>query len=26
MVKAMISLLPKPRIKASDNPFEEAQW
>ena len=26
MVKAMISMLPKPRIKAADNPFEEAQW
>jgi len=26
MVKAMISLLPKPRIKPADNPFEEAQW
>jgi len=24
--KAMISLLPRPKIKAADNPFEEAQW
>ena len=26
LVKAMISLLPKPKIKGPDNPFEEAQW
>jgi 2-C-methyl-D-erythritol 4-phosphate cytidylyltransferase len=26
LVKAMISLLPKPKIKPSNSPFEEAQW
>jgi 2-C-methyl-D-erythritol 4-phosphate cytidylyltransferase len=26
MVKTMIAMLPKPKIKAADNPFEEAQW
>lgn len=26
VMKAMIQLLPKPKIKASNNPFEEAQW
>lgn len=26
LVKAMIGLLPKPKIKAANNPFEEAQW
>jgi 2-C-methyl-D-erythritol 4-phosphate cytidylyltransferase len=26
LVKAMIGLLPKPKIKAADNPFGEAQW
>jgi 2-C-methyl-D-erythritol 4-phosphate cytidylyltransferase len=25
-IKAMISLLPKPKIKAPSSPFEEAQW
>lgn len=25
-VKTMISMLPKPKIKGPDNPFEEAQW
>jgi hypothetical protein len=25
-VKAMIGLLPKPKVKAPSNPFEEAQW
>jgi 2-C-methyl-D-erythritol 4-phosphate cytidylyltransferase len=26
LAKAMIGMLPRPKIKASDNPFEEAQW
>lgn len=26
LVKSMINMLPKPKIKAADNPFEEAQW
>ncbi len=26
LVKSMISMLPKPKMRASDNPFEEAQW
>lgn len=26
MVKAMISMLPKPKSKAASSPFEEAQW
>jgi 2-C-methyl-D-erythritol 4-phosphate cytidylyltransferase len=26
LVRAMINMLPKPKIKAADNPFEEAQW
>ncbi len=26
LVSAMIKLLPKPKIKAPDNPFDEAQW
>jgi 2-C-methyl-D-erythritol 4-phosphate cytidylyltransferase/2-C-methyl-D-erythritol 2,4-cyclodiphosphate synthase len=26
LAKAMINLLPKPKIKAPDSPFEEAQW
>jgi 2-C-methyl-D-erythritol 4-phosphate cytidylyltransferase len=26
MVKAMIGLLPKPKVKAPSSPFEEAQW
>jgi hypothetical protein len=26
LVKAMINMLPKPKIRAADNPFEEAQW
>ena len=25
-VKAMISLLPKPKVRAANSPFEEAQW
>jgi 2-C-methyl-D-erythritol 4-phosphate cytidylyltransferase len=25
-VKAMINMLPKPKMRALDNPFEEAQW
>jgi hypothetical protein len=25
-VKAMINLLPKPKLKAPSSPFEEAQW
>ncbi len=26
LAKIMIGMLPKPKIRASDNPFEEAQW
>jgi 2-C-methyl-D-erythritol 4-phosphate cytidylyltransferase len=26
MAKVMINMLPKPKMRASDNPFEEAQW
>jgi len=26
LVKSMIAMLPKPKMKAADNPFEEAQW
>ena len=26
IAKAMISMLPKPKVRAPDNPFEEAQW
>jgi 2-C-methyl-D-erythritol 4-phosphate cytidylyltransferase len=26
LAKVMINMLPKPKIRASDNPFEEAQW
>jgi hypothetical protein len=26
LMKAMISLLPKPKIKGPTNPFEEASW
>ncbi|QOV87894.1 2-C-methyl-D-erythritol 4-phosphate cytidylyltransferase [Humisphaera borealis] len=26
MVKAMLGMLPKPKLKALSNPFEEAQW
>jgi 2-C-methyl-D-erythritol 4-phosphate cytidylyltransferase len=26
MIKAMINMLPKPKIKAPSSPFEEAQW
>jgi len=26
LVKAMIGLLPKPKMKARSNPFDEAQW
>jgi len=26
LAKIMIAMLPKPKIKAPDNPFEEAQW
>jgi 2-C-methyl-D-erythritol 4-phosphate cytidylyltransferase len=26
MVKAMLNMLPKPKIKAPSSPFEEAQW
>ncbi len=26
LAKAMINMLPKPKIRAADNPFEEAQW
>jgi 2-C-methyl-D-erythritol 4-phosphate cytidylyltransferase len=26
LVKTMINMLPKPKIRAADNPFEEAQW
>ena len=26
LVKAMVGLLPKPKVKARSNPFEEAQW
>jgi 2-C-methyl-D-erythritol 4-phosphate cytidylyltransferase len=26
LIKAMLNLLPKPKIKASSSPFEEAQW
>jgi 2-C-methyl-D-erythritol 4-phosphate cytidylyltransferase len=26
LVKAMINLLPKPKLRANSNPFEEAQW
>ena len=25
-IKAMINMLPKPKIKAPSSPFEEAQW
>ena len=26
VAKAMISMLPKPKVKAPSSPFEEAQW
>ena len=26
IVKAMINMLPKPKVKAPSSPFEEAQW
>lgn len=26
LLKAMINMLPKPKIKAANNPFDEAQW
>jgi 2-C-methyl-D-erythritol 4-phosphate cytidylyltransferase len=26
MAKSMLAMLPKPKMKARDNPFEEAQW
>ena len=26
LVKAMINLLPKPKVKPPSSPFEEAQW
>jgi 2-C-methyl-D-erythritol 4-phosphate cytidylyltransferase len=26
MAKALLNMLPKPKIRAADNPFEEAQW
>jgi len=26
LAKAMIAMLPKPKVRAPDNPFEEAQW
>jgi hypothetical protein len=26
LVKSMMSMLPKPKMKVADNPFEEAQW
>jgi hypothetical protein len=26
LVSAMIKLLPKPKVKAPDSPFDEAQW
>ncbi len=26
IAKAMINMLPKPKVRAPDNPFEEAQW
>jgi 2-C-methyl-D-erythritol 4-phosphate cytidylyltransferase len=26
VAKAMINMLPKPKVRAPDNPFEEAQW
>jgi 2-C-methyl-D-erythritol 4-phosphate cytidylyltransferase len=26
LAKSMLALLPKPKIRAADNPFEEAQW
>lgn len=26
LIKAMLSMLPKPKAKAASNPFEEAQW
>jgi 2-C-methyl-D-erythritol 4-phosphate cytidylyltransferase len=26
LIKSMIHLLPKPKVRAADNPFEEAQW
>jgi hypothetical protein len=26
MAKSLINMLPKPKMKASENPFEEAQW
>jgi len=26
MAKAMLNMLPKPKVKAPNNPFEEAQW
>jgi hypothetical protein len=26
LAKIMINMLPKPKMRASDNPFEEAQW
>jgi len=26
LVRAMLNLLPKPKIKGPSNPFEEAQW
>jgi hypothetical protein len=26
LAKSMMAMLPKPKIRAADNPFEEAQW
>jgi 2-C-methyl-D-erythritol 4-phosphate cytidylyltransferase len=26
LAKSMIAMLPKPKVRAADNPFEEAQW
>ena len=26
VAKAMLNMLPKPKVKAPSNPFEEAQW
>jgi hypothetical protein len=26
LAKAMIGMLPKPKMRVADNPFEEAQW
>ena len=26
LAKSMLAMLPKPKVRAADNPFEEAQW